>query len=182
MYVSKRIDGSFETLVNGLPYHVTGDDPEFKYLSKQYPNLPPGMAIVDGVLTEDNRGKSGWVNGEPVAIQDFGPLPEGWSDTPPPPTQEEVRAAAKLQFTAAIQERLDAFARTRNYDGVDSMAKYIGCSVPKFSTEAEYMRDKVAETWAESYEILAAVEAGTRAMPALEEVLAELPKLAWPEV
>lgn len=41
---------------------------------------------------EDNRGKEGFVNGNPHTILDFGPLPEGWSDTPSPPTTEELLA------------------------------------------------------------------------------------------
>lgn len=85
------------------------------------------------------------------------------------------------QFVDAIQQRLDEFAQTRNYDNTDSMAKYIGCSVPKFATEAAYMRDAVAETWARAYEILDAVLSGARPMPTIEEVIAELPPLAWPE-
>ena len=39
---------------------------------------------------EDYKGKSGYVNGQPHTIKEYGPLPEGWSDTPPPPTIEEL--------------------------------------------------------------------------------------------
>ena len=39
---------------------------------------------------EDHKGKSGYVNGQPHEIKEYGPLPEGWSDTPPPPTIEEL--------------------------------------------------------------------------------------------
>ena len=48
---------------------------------------------------EDHRGESGYVNGQPIEIKDFGPYPEGWSATPPPPTAEELKAqeVAKLQ-------------------------------------------------------------------------------------
>lgn len=38
---------------------------------------------------EDHKGKEGYVNGEPHTIMTYGPLPEGWSDTPPPPTKDE---------------------------------------------------------------------------------------------
>ena len=39
---------------------------------------------------EDHKGKSGYVNGAPYEIKEYGPLPEGWSETPPPPTVEEL--------------------------------------------------------------------------------------------
>ena len=39
---------------------------------------------------EDHKGKSGYVNGQPHEIKEYGPLPTGWSDTPPPPTIEEL--------------------------------------------------------------------------------------------
>lgn len=91
-YVAKRQDGTFETLMNGLPYHVVEDDPLFAGLCTQYPDLAHGTALVDGVVEQDNRGCAGWVYGEAFTMNDFGPLPEGFSDTPPPPTLEEMAA------------------------------------------------------------------------------------------
>lgn len=41
---------------------------------------------------EDHKGKNGYVNGQPHEIKEYGPLPEGWSDTPPPPTANELSA------------------------------------------------------------------------------------------
>lgn len=39
---------------------------------------------------EDHKGKSGYVNGELYEIEEYGPLPKGWSETLPPPTVEEL--------------------------------------------------------------------------------------------
>lgn len=39
---------------------------------------------------EDHKGETGYVNGQPYTINEYGPLPDGWSDTPPPPTIEEL--------------------------------------------------------------------------------------------
>lgn len=39
---------------------------------------------------EDHKGKSGYVNGQPHEVKEYGPLPEGWSDIPLPPTTEEL--------------------------------------------------------------------------------------------
>lgn len=63
-------------------------------LRGQTPTARPGFhpAEKDGRWTEieDHRGESGYVNGQPCEIKDFGPLPDGWSDTPPAPTIEEL--------------------------------------------------------------------------------------------
>lgn len=42
------------------------------------------------VQVEDHKGESGYVNGQPHTINEYGPLPDGWSDTPPPPTTGEL--------------------------------------------------------------------------------------------
>ena len=69
--------------------------------------LQPGMSlcIAPGDMTEgfvwrvagdaweqveDHKGKNGYVNGQPHEVKEYGPLPEGWSDTPPAPTIEEL--------------------------------------------------------------------------------------------
>lgn len=87
----------------------------------------------------------------------------------------------KRTIVAATQERLDAFARTRNYDDIKSACGYAGCSVVKFDTEGSYCRDARAETWAVLYGMLAEVEAGTRPLPtSFADVEPLLPELVWP--
>lgn len=95
---------------------------------------------------------------------------------PPPPTPEQIVA----QYTAAVQKHLDDFARTRNYDNILSAATYATSTVPKFAAEGQYAVEARDATWAKCYEVLAAVEAGSRPMPTLEELIAELPVLTWP--
>ncbi len=98
---------------------------------------------------------------------------------------EERLAELQKLFTDAIQKRLDDFARTRGYDGVDSMAKYVGCSVPKFAVESAYMRDAAALTWMKGYELLARYApdeaSGQIAIPSWADIEAELPVLCWPD-
>ncbi|MDR0339502.1 MAG: hypothetical protein LBH65_04420 [Desulfovibrio sp.] len=83
------------------------------------------------VQTEDHRGEEGYVDGEHTTIKDVGPLPTGWSTTPPGPTEEEkieqrcaeiiarfaqidadsvrpLRAIARGEATEADQEKLAA--------------------------------------------------------------------------
>lgn len=42
---------------------------------------------------ENHKGEEGFVDGKSYTIKEYGPLPEGWSDTPPPPTLDEAKAA-----------------------------------------------------------------------------------------
>ena len=95
---------------------------------------------------------------------------------PPPPTPEQIVA----QYTGGVQQHLDTFAQTRNYDGILSAATYATSTVPKFAAEGQYAVEARDSTWAKCYEILAAVEAGSRPMLTLDELLTELPVLTWP--
>ncbi len=82
--------------------------------------------------------------------------------------------------TAAVQQRLDAFARTRNYDGILSACTYATSTVPKFAAEGQYAVNARDAAWAACYQIMAAVQGGQRPMPTVEQVLSELPTLKWP--
>lgn len=93
-----------------------------------------------------------------------------------PMTEAEIVAAC----ARAVQQRLDDFAKTRNYDGILSASTYASSAVPQFAAEGQYCVGARDATWAKCYEVLAAVQAGTRTMPTLDELLAELPALAWP--
>ena len=109
---------------------------------------------------------------------EFFPIPEPEPEPiPEPQTPEQIIA----QYTAGVQQHLDAFARTRNYDGILSAATYATSTVPKFAAEGQYAVETRDATWAKSYEVMAEVEAGTRPMPTLEELIAELPALVWPQ-
>jgi hypothetical protein len=94
--------------------------------------------------------------------------------------QQANKQALKNQVVLKTQERLDAFARTRDYDDIKSASSYSGCSVPKFDLEGVYCRDKRAETWQKLYELLEEVESGTRPTPSsFDEIEPLLPPLAW---
>jgi len=97
------------------------------------------------------------------------------------------------EYTSFIQGRLDAFARTRNYDNVNSVGKYkdisddevatlpteLQADVVKFRTECRYLALKAAETWARAYVILGEFQS-TGTVPSIENVEAQLPDLEWP--
>ena len=134
------------------------------------------------VDVEDHRGKEGYVGGERKQIKELGPLPDGWSDTPPPPTPEEELAAMQAQFTAAIDAYMNKFAQERGYDSMASAASYAGDEDPQFGQEGAYCKTMRSRIYRAAWDILDAVLAGQMPMPPLKEVLAELPVLAWPEV
>jgi hypothetical protein len=83
-------------------------------------------------------------------------------------------------YTAAVQARLDDFARTRGYDGILSACSYASSTNAKFSAEGQYCVSARDKTWAKCYAIMAEVESGKRQMPTLGEIMAELPVLSWP--
>lgn len=95
---------------------------------------------------------------------------------PPAPTPQQIEAA----FTAAIQERLDSFARERGYDSILSACTYATSSVPRFAAEGKRAVDVRDATWAAAAQLLGEVQAGKRAVPTVDEVFAALPVLEWP--
>ena len=67
------------------------------------PGFHPAEKAGQWIAIEDHRGETGYVNGQPHEIKDFGPLPDGWSDTPPPPTLHEAREARLDEVMSAYQ-------------------------------------------------------------------------------
>lgn len=152
MFYSSQTGGFYDTAVHGD--NIPSDAVEITVEEHQ--------ALLEG----QSQGKiiSADKNGKPV-LKD-----------PPPPTPEQIIA----QYDAAVQQRLDDFAKTRNYTNIMSAATYATSQAPKFKAEGQYAVEARDTTWAKCYEILAAVEAGSRPMPTLDELLAELPVLTWP--
>lgn len=49
---------------------------------------------------ENHKGKQGYLDGQPYTVKYYGPLPEGFSETPPLPTMEEAKAAKLAEILA----------------------------------------------------------------------------------
>lgn len=91
------------------------------------------------------------------------------------------KQALQDDIVAQTQGRLDAFARTRQYDGILSACTYASSPTPKFAAEGQYCVAQRDATWAKLYEMLAEVEAGTRPIPSgYQDIEPELPALVWP--
>lgn len=95
--------------------------------------------------------------------------------TPPTPTTEQIIEG----FKSAIQASLDEAARAKNYDDIVSACSYAG--YPNvFQAEAIAFGQWRANVWAYGYAELDKVIAGTRPVPTIAEILAELPALVLP--
>lgn len=90
-------------------------------------------------------------------------------------TQEDVIRS----FKDAIQKTLDDAARAKNYDDIVSACSYAG--YPNvFQAEAIAFGQWRANVWAYGYGELDKVIAGTRPVPTIAEIIAELPALVLP--
>ncbi|MGP3698793.1 hypothetical protein [Rhodobacter sp. NSM] len=114
---------------------------------------------------------AGWV---------YEPLPAGVEDgaeTPaadPDPGPEEILAGV----ARAVRAHLDAAARALRYDSIASAVSYADePAVPQYQAEGRAFRSWRSLVWERCYELLAEVEAGTRAPMTAEAVIAELPVL-----
>ena len=133
---------------------------------------------VAATATDDYTGPDEYI----AAPEDFDParmadyvVAAGILSLPEPPSLQE-------QVVAATQQRLDDFARTRNYDGILSACTYATSVVPKFQAEGQYAVQVRDTTWSALYAVLADVQAGTRQVPgSFDDVAPLLPALEWPQ-
>ena len=95
--------------------------------------------------------------------------------------QDAAAQALQQSIMDATQERLDSFARTRNYDGILSACTYATSNVPKFAAEGQVAVNLRDATWAALYQILEEVQAGQREAPTgFSDIEPLLPPLEWP--
>ena len=94
--------------------------------------------------------------------------------------QDEFLASTKSMLTSAIQSTLDKKAQERGYDSILSLCTYATSPTAKFSKEGQAGVSWRDEVWAKGYTILDDVESGARAIPTVDELLAELPDFVWP--
>lgn len=133
---------------------------------------------IAATATDDYTGPDEHI----AAPEDFDParmadyvVAAGILSLPDPPSLQE-------RVVTATQQRLDDFARTRNYDGILSACTYATSTVPKFQAEGQYAVQVRDATWAALYALLDEVQAGTRQVPeSFDDVTPLLPPLEWPQ-
>lgn len=151
MYAYKIANGRYVA-------ETIGANPEGDYLSDTQ---------IDCTLYQPDE------TGAPVLI----PLPEPEPE-PVVPTPEEIAAQTKQQLIWTVQNHLDTYTRQYGYDDIKSAVTYADePAVPKFQSEGRTFRAWRSLVWAACYAILADVLAGTRPVPTVDELLAELPGL-----
>ena len=115
----------------------------------------------------------------PEHVAEFGYAPY-FEPQPTAPTPEQLAAQLQAEVVMRTQQRLDAFAQTRNYDGILSLCTYATSAAPKFAAEGQYGVAARDATWAKLYEILAEVQAGARPLPSsFADIESDLPVLEW---
>ncbi len=82
-------------------------------------------------------------------------------------------------FTEAVQNHLDATAKTRGYDTLLSATSYLGSTTPLFAAEAIAFRDWRDDVWTICHALLDDWKNGG-AEPTIEEVLTSLPAPTLP--
>lgn len=119
-------------------------------------------------------------------VQVDGVWTQQWEVYPLPLEEQQANLAAAAKalqdnIVAATQQRLDDFARTRNYDSILSAATYATSTVPRFAVEGQYAVQARDATWAALYQFMADVQTGAQPVPSgFDDVEPLLPALAWP--
>ncbi|MEW6314627.1 MAG: hypothetical protein AB1513_11410 [Pseudomonadota bacterium] len=127
----------------------------------------------------DHRGETHYdvTTGAPVEIKDIGAVPAGLRATPPPPSTRQIIDALEQ----SVQRHLDEAAQARGYDNIFTACTYADePAVAQFQAEGMAFRAWRSLVWAHCYQVLAAAQAGTRAVPGEAELIAELPALGLP--
>lgn len=145
-------------------------------------DMPADLHAVQWYGAEGHVERIGSANEAITGIGDFITWIERWQtraaelDAPTPaPTTEQIIEG----FKAAIQSALDEAARAKGYDDIVSACSYAGYE-NVFQAEAIAFGQWRANVWAYGYAELDKVMAGTRPVPTIPEILAELPALVLP--
>jgi len=114
-------------------------------------------------------------------------LPEGSVEI----TEDKAKSINESKYTdaevkgiiiSAIQEKLDAFAKSRDYDNIMSVCSYANSTVPQWAAEGQYCVQMRDTYWLIAEQFLNNYLSGIISRPSMEEVIAALPELVWPEV
>lgn len=85
----------------------------------------------------------------------------------------------KIALELTVQKHLDDAAKAKGYDGIVSACSYAG-SVNPFQADGIAYLNWRAAVWKYCYQVLADVQAQTRAAPTEAGLISELPALVLP--
>lgn len=121
--------------------------------------IPAGaVEITDAQWQEfiGNQGLRKWANGQEVEY------------TPPVPAPTEAG------YGGAVQAMLDGKARERSYDSIATAVSYRDDPNATYAAEGTALFNWRSAVWTYVYQQLAAVQAGTRAQPAVADFVTEV--------
>ncbi len=148
-------DGWYSDMFTSADYYLVEAPPPVPWVAN-------GYSHIDGQIVLNADGEA-FLQAQAVEEEAF--------------RQEQIQA----EIVTSTQQRLDDFAKTRNYDGVLSLCTYASSPNPKFQAEGQYGVEARDATWSKLLEMLAEVESGTRPMPSgYADIESELPLLVWP--
>jgi hypothetical protein len=124
---------------------------------------------------EDHRGEKGWLYGKPTVVNSLGPLPDGWSLTPPPPpepepdpepdplpetppdtrTPEEKRRAAYRREADPIRQRIEGYrieAEAWRLEGNENAAAECDASAAALLTDFLAAKEAIRERYPDAGE------------------------------
>ena len=93
---------------------------------------------------------------------------------------KRAEIAMKL-FEDAIEAHIDNVAREKGYRDATRLASYTVSTRPEWAAEAQAFVEWRDDVWLHAFGELDLVMAGDRAEPTIEDFIAELPEIAWPE-
>ena len=89
-------------------------------------------------------------------------------------------SAVVARVSLEIGQKLDDFAKTRNYDDVKSAVTYLNSDVPQFKAEAERIAALRDQTYSLLYQYISDIKTGVKPIPkSFGEINAILPELTW---
>ena len=172
-------------IVDGKPvryslFQLRRDNPNVSFPEKPTAESLSGMDVYPVVqnaqpdydrLTQELHDRYQLVNGQWHQV---------WTRVERPVNDREVAVAQAIDaLKESVRQRLDDFAATRGYDSMLSACSYATSSVPAFADEGRQCVTLRDATWSAWVKMLDDVAAGSRTLPTLDELLAELPTLAW---
>lgn len=135
--------------------------------------------VVTNMVLADEPLLESWVQADESArIGHLYDENTGAFSAPPPPVKTPEQIVA--EYTAVLERHYDTKAGERRYDNRFTCALRAGYAGP-FQAEGATFALWMDNCNAYAYSVMAAVQAGTRQMPSIEQLINELPALAWPE-
>lgn len=165
-------------IVNSIAIEIIDFDPNGRF----HPDVAVQFVEVPDSTKKDAKLVDGqWINPTP---QPFPTLEQIVQDQAQQQAAAEQAALVQLKadIVQSTHQRLDDFAKTRNYDSILSLCTYATSTVAKFKAEGQYGVEARDATWAKLLEILDEVDAGNRPAPSgYADIEGDLPVLQWPD-